>query len=225
MDVAHIPKRHVPAPAPGSRAVAGVAAASATALGQGAAGRAEIITLVDALEAKDCYTAGHAREIAGLAVAAGMRLGLDEDELDDLRYGATFHDIGKIAIPEAILNKPGPLSDEERELVRRHTVIGEEIIAPVGLLAGARPIVRSNHERWDGSGYPDALAGEEIPIGARIVAAVDSYHAMTSDRAYHAAIAPAEAIAELRRCAGSQLDPRVVEAVIELLEDETGEGT
>ena len=170
--------------------------------------------LANALEAKDDYTATHAQEIAGLAVAVGRRLGMSADELEDLRYGAVFHDIGKIAIPDAILSKPGPLTPEERKEIQRHAEVGAQIIAPVPFLAGAVPIVRHDHERWDGRGYPDGLEGRQIPLGARIVFVVDAYHAMVSDRPYRAGMSEGEALDELRRCAGSQFDPEVVEAFL-----------
>jgi diguanylate cyclase (GGDEF)-like protein len=173
--------------------------------------------LAAALEAKDAYTAHHARSIVEHAEAVGRRLGLDAQQLRDLRYGAVFHDIGKIAVPEAILNKRGPLTPEERREVERHTIVGEQILAPVEFLAGVRKLVRHEHERWDGAGYPDGLAGEQIPLGARIILACDAFHAMTSDRPYRSAMTTEQAIAELRRGAGSQFDPRVVTALLELL--------
>jgi HD-GYP domain-containing protein (c-di-GMP phosphodiesterase class II) len=171
-----------------------------------------------ALEAKDSYTAEHSRSLVRRAEAVGRLLGMPEPELRTLRYGAAFHDIGKLAVPEAILNKPGPLTDEEFEIVQRHTVIGEQILAPIEFLADVLPLVRSAHERWDGAGYPDGLAGEEIPLGARIVFACDTWEAMTAPRPYRAARPEDEARAELRRVAGSQLDPRVVDALLAVLE-------
>jgi putative nucleotidyltransferase with HDIG domain len=177
--------------------------------------------LANALEAKDDYTASHAREIADLAVAVGRQLGMGSDELEDLRYGAVFHDIGKIAVPDAILSKPGPLTDEERRIIERHAEIGAQIIAPVHFLSGAVPIVRHDHERWDGEGYPDGLEGRQIPLGARIVFVVDAFHAMVSDRPYRAGLSEEEALAELRRCAGTQFDPEVVEAFL-AVRGETG---
>ena len=174
--------------------------------------------LAAALEAKDDYTADHARSIADLAVEVGRELGLQERALRDLRYGAVFHDIGKIAIPDAILNKPGPLSAEEYEVVKSHPLAGEQILAPVPFFAGVRPIVRHDHERWDGEGYPDGLRGAEIPIGARIVFVVDAWHAMTSDRPYRAAMSPEAAREELLAAAGSQFDPRVVDAFLTCLD-------
>jgi HD-GYP domain-containing protein (c-di-GMP phosphodiesterase class II) len=170
--------------------------------------------LAAALEAKDAYTADHARKIAGQAEAIGRRLGLGEQQLRDLRLGAVFHDIGKIAVPEAILNKPGPLTPEERAVMERHTIVGEQILAPVESLAGVRKLVRHEHERWDGAGYPDGLAGEAIPLGARIILACDALHAMTSDRPYRRALPAEVAYEELRRHAGTQFDPRVVDALL-----------
>ena len=183
--------------------------------------------LAAALEAKDHYTADHARSIADLAVAVGRELGLSEDHLRDLRYGAVFHDIGKIAIPDAILNKPGPLSEPEFAMVREHPRVGEQILAPVPFLSGVRRIVRHDHERWDGLGYPDRLSGEDIPLGARIVLVVDAYHAMRSERPYRSALPEAEARRELLANAGTQFDPRVVRAFLAVLESRsigTGSG-
>ena len=170
--------------------------------------------LAAALEAKDEYTADHARSIAEQAEAVGRRMGLSEEQVRDLRLGAVFHDIGKIAVPEAILNKPGPLTPEERALMERHTIVGEQILAPVEFLSGVCKLVRHEHERWDGRGYPDGLAGDEIPLGSRIVFACDALHAMTSDRPYRTALPHEVALAELRRHAGTQFDPTVVEALL-----------
>jgi diguanylate cyclase (GGDEF)-like protein/putative nucleotidyltransferase with HDIG domain len=170
--------------------------------------------LAAALEAKDEYTADHARIIAEQAEAVGRRLGMDEAELRDLRLGAVFHDIGKIAVPEAILNKPGPLTPAERDVMQRHTVVGEQILAPVEFLAGVCRLVRHEHERWDGGGYPDGLGGEQIPLGSRIILACDAFHAMTSDRPYRRALPEGVAQAELRRNAGTQFDPAVVDALL-----------
>jgi diguanylate cyclase (GGDEF)-like protein len=178
-------------------------------------GTAEALTA--ALEAKDSYTAEHSRSLVQRAEAVGRRLGMPEEGLRLLRYGAVFHDIGKLAVPEAILNKPGPLTAEELEIVQRHTVIGEQILAPVEFLANVLPLVRGAHERWDGTGYPDRLAGEEIPLGARVVFACDTYAAMTAPRPYRDALPEEEARAELRRVAGTQLDPRVVDALLAVI--------
>ena len=173
--------------------------------------------LAAALEAKDYYTADHARSIADLAVHVGVELGMSLADARDLRLGAIFHDIGKIAVPDAILNKPGKLTDEEFEIVKAHTVVGEQILAPVPYFERVRQIVRHDHERWDGRGYPDGLRGEAIPLGSRIVFVVDSFHAMTSDRPYRKAMTDEEAIADLKASSGSQFDPAVVEAFVRVL--------
>ena len=175
--------------------------------------------LVAALEAKDAYTAEHARSIVEQAERVGVRLGLHDAALRDLRFAAVFHDIGKIAVPEAILSKPGPLTPEERAVMERHTIAGEQILAPVEFLAGVRALVRHEHERWDGAGYPERLAGEAIPLGSRIIFACDALHAMTSDRPYRAALPVEGAIAELRRHSGTQFDPKVVDALLAILDE------
>ena len=173
--------------------------------------------LANALEAKDSYTANHASEVAGLAVEVGRELGLEESRLEQLRYAAIFHDIGKIAIPDAILNKPAPLSDDERAVMMEHPRLGAEMIAPIPFLGGeVREMVGRDHEHWDGTGYPDGLRGEQIPLGARIILVVDSYHAMITDRPYRRAMAKQEAVAELARCSGTQFDPKVVGAFVRL---------
>ncbi len=174
--------------------------------------------LAAALEAKDAYTASHAHSIVRWADETGIRLGLDEQARRDLRYGAIFHDIGKIAVPEAILNKRGPLNADEWSVIQTHTVVGEHILAPVDFLARVLPIVRHEHERWDGTGYPDGRAGNDIPIGARIVFVCDAYHAMTSDRPYRAAMPAADARSELLSASGTQFDPAVVSAFLSVLD-------
>jgi diguanylate cyclase (GGDEF)-like protein len=174
--------------------------------------------LVTALEAKDAYTADHARSIVEQTEAVGHSLGMDDEQLRDLRFAAVFHDIGKIAVPEAILSKPGPLTDEERAVMERHTIVGEQILAPVEFLAGVCKLVRHEHERWDGAGYPDRLAGEDIPLGSRIILACDALHAMTSDRPYRRALPREVALGELRKHAGTQFDPRVIEALLAVVE-------
>ena len=167
--------------------------------------------LANALEANDEYTSSHARWITDLALKVGEGLGLDGRALKRLELGALFHDIGKIGIPEAILSKPGPLSRMERELVQSHPELGEKIIAPIDRLEEVRPIVRHCHERYDGSGYPDRLKGDEIPIESRIILVCDAYHAMTTDRPYRKRLAAAEALRRLEAGAGTQFDPQVVE--------------
>jgi len=145
----------------------------------------------------------------------GRRLALEADDLDALVRGAELHDVGKVAVPDQILCKPGPLDAVEWEFVRQHTVVGERILSAAPALVPVAKIVRSSHERWDGTGYPDRLSGEDIPLGARIVTVCDSYHAMTSDRPYGVAMTATAALAELQRCAGSQFDETVVKAFCE----------
>jgi HD-GYP domain-containing protein (c-di-GMP phosphodiesterase class II) len=176
-------------------------------------------SLSSALEAKDAYTSEHAQEVGDLAVAVGRGLGLDASALRAVELGALLHDIGKIRIPEAILNKPGPLDDDEWVVMRSHPEAGERILAPIASLADVLPIVRSSHERWDGRGYPDGVAGEEIPVGARIVAVCDAYRAMVEPRPYRGALPRDVALTELRRGAGSQFDAACVRALLEALDE------
>jgi two-component system, cell cycle response regulator len=166
----------------------------------------------------------HVNGVADLALAVGRDMGMTADELDELVRAAELHDVGKIAIPDEILNKPGKLAPEEWEFIRRHTLLGERILKGAPELLPVAKIVRSSHERWDGGGYPDKLAGEEIPLGARIVAVCDAFDAMVSDRPYRPAITVDEALDELERCAGSQFDPKVVESCRRLIGTE-GAGT
>jgi HD-GYP domain-containing protein (c-di-GMP phosphodiesterase class II) len=173
--------------------------------------------LANALEAKDSYTSSHTRWICDSAIEVGRELGLDPQHLKRLELGALFHDIGKIGIPASILMKPGPLTDEERALIQRHPELGERILAPIDQLAEVRPVVRACHERFDGSGYPDGRAGEDIPLEARIIFACDAFHAMTTDRPYREALPVEEAFRRLREAAGTQFDPRVVEVCVRVL--------
>jgi putative nucleotidyltransferase with HDIG domain len=168
----------------------------------------------DAVEMQDSYTASHANEVAELAVAVGERLGIEGVELDRLRYGALLHDVGKIGIPAEILRKPGPLTPEERLRMDEHTAIGARMLERIPFLAPVAPLVRSAHERHDGRGYPDGLAGTEIPRGAMVIATCDAFHAMTSDRTYRRAMSVADAEAELRAHAGTQFEPDVVAALL-----------
>ena len=181
-----------------------------------------VLALANAVEAKDTYTADHAKRLAEMALAVGRELGMTARELEDLRYGAILHDIGKIGVPDAILLKPAKLDAEEWRHMRQHPVIGARILAPVPRLAGAARLVRHHHERYDGKGYPDGLRGDAIPLGARILTVVDSYSAILDERVYKAARSHEDAVAELRRCAGTQFDPRVVETFLRLLECEWG---
>jgi diguanylate cyclase (GGDEF)-like protein len=154
----------------------------------------------------------HGGEVAELAERTAERLGLDVEEVRAVRQGAELHDIGKLAVPDSILNKPGPLDDAEWAFMRRHTLIGERILAAAPALTDVARLVRSSHERWDGDGYPDGLVAESIPLGARVIAVCDAWDAMVSDRPYRRAMSHADALAELERCAGSQFDPAAVEA-------------
>ena len=168
-----------------------------------------------ALEAKDAHTAEHARSIVVNAERVGRRLGMSDDDLRVLRYAAAFHDIGKIAVPETILNKPGPLTEAERREVERHPLVGEQILEPVEFLERVRPLVRHCHERWDGGGYPDGLSGESIPLGARVILVCDAHDAMTRDRPYRGAMPERMARDEIRTFAGVQFDERVTAAFLE----------
>jgi putative nucleotidyltransferase with HDIG domain len=170
--------------------------------------------LSSALEMKDEYTAGHADEVATVCERVGTQLGLDAPSLRSLRYAALLHDIGKIGIRSEILTKPDRLTDSEFEEIKQHTVLGARMLERIPFFRDVHPLVRSAHERWDGRGYPDGLAGDAIPLGARIVCACDAYHAMTSDRPYRSAMSAARAREELNRCAGTQFDPRVVKALL-----------
>jgi diguanylate cyclase (GGDEF)-like protein len=178
--------------------------------------------LANALEASDEYTSSHARWITDLALRVGEQLGLDGPALKRLELGALFHDIGKIGIPATILAKPGRLTAEERAIIQEHPVLGERIIAPIARLEEVRPIVRHCHEHFDGSGYPDKLAGEDIPVEARIILCCDAFHAMTSDRPYRKRLSKAEAIRRLEQSAGTQFDPTVVETCVRIVRDIEG---
>jgi putative nucleotidyltransferase with HDIG domain len=159
----------------------------------------------------------HCVQVADLAARVAHQLGLGAAGVLRCRLGGWLHDVGKVAIPDRVLSKPGPLDDDEWAVMRTHAAIGSEIVGRIPGLAEAAPIVRHHHERWGGGGYPDGLAGEEIPLEARILTAVDSFCAMTEDRVYRRGMEHEEAITELRRCAGTQLDPVVVEALCEVL--------
>jgi len=171
-------------------------------------------SLLQALYEREPDLRGHTSSVAALSVQTGRRLGLGPEELVELEHTAQLHDIGKLAVPDEILHKPGPLSDADWQLIRQHTVVGQRILTASPSLRRIGQIVRATHERWDGSGYPDGLAGEEIPIAARIITACDAFDAMTSSRAYRPPLTVPEAIAELRRCKWSQFDGAVVEAVV-----------
>ena len=178
------------------------------------AGRQSSDVLMRVLMERHPDLEAHLQGVAQLADGVGRRLGLDEEALEQLRLAAELHDIGKVAIPDAIIHKPSALDEDEWTFIRRHTVIGERIVAAAPSLVPVAKLVRASHERWDGGGYPDRLAGEAIPMGARIVAVCDAYDAMRADRPYARARSAAAAAAELRRCAGAQFDPAVVEAFV-----------
>jgi HD-GYP domain-containing protein (c-di-GMP phosphodiesterase class II) len=161
----------------------------------------------------------HVCDVGLLALEIGRRFGLDSEGLDELRRAAELHDIGKLAVPEEILHKSGPLTDAEQHFMRQHTIIGERILTVAPALRAIARLVRSSHERWDGLGYPDRLAGEAIPLGARIISACDAYDAMVSNRSYQTPRSSAEAISEIRRHAGRQFDPAVVEVLCRHLDD------
>ena len=175
-------------------------------------------TLLQALAEREPSLGAHAAGVAELSVALGARLGLPEDMLRELRLAAELHDIGKLAVPDAVLRKPGRLGEDEWAFIRQHTLIGERILAGVPALQTIGAIIRSTHERWDGTGYPGGLASGDIPLAARIIAVCDAYTAMTSERPYRKALAPLEALAELRRCAPDQFDPDIVRLFCEEVE-------
>ena len=168
--------------------------------------------LLRALSERNPELGEHISGVAELAEAVAQCLQLDADQIDHVRHAAALHDVGKMAIPDAILDKPGALDDAEWEFIRRHTIIGERIVAAAPALRSVAALVRSSHERWDGAGYPDALVGEDIPLGARIVSVCDAFDAMVADRPYRAGMDAADALGELERCSGSQFDPAVVAA-------------
>src|SRR4051794_19749788 len=180
--------------------------------GRASAARQSRDVLLRALSERSPELGGHGNAVAALAEATARRLGLDREQLEVVRHAAELHDVGKVAIPDDILLKPGPLTDEEWSFIRRHPVAGERIIAAAPALGAVAKLVRASHERWDGTGYPDRLSGDDIPVGARIIAVADAFDAMTSGRPYRPAISQAEAVAELRACTGSQFDVIVVEA-------------
>jgi len=176
-----------------------------------------IADLVEAIEWKDRYTHGHVRRVASYAVMIGKEMGLSGGELRNLALGAQLHDVGKISVPDSILGKPARLTPEEFEVIKLHVERGYEIAKSVKALGGAVDGIHLHHERWDGTGYPLGLAGEAIPLQARIVAVADAYDAMTSGRVYQPAITDDSAYDEIRRCAGSHFDPRCVDAFITAL--------
>ena len=208
------------------RLLAGIAHQSVLAINSGASFENlertffdTVEALANALEARDEYTSTHARWITDTSIEVGRVLGLDGPGLKRLELGALFHDIGKIGIPNEILQKPGPLTDEEWVIMKTHPELGERILEPIERLEDVRPIVRACHEHFDGSGYPDGLVGEDIPIESRIILVVDAFHAMTTDRVYRAGLPVEEARRRLIESSGTQFDPRVVQALLGLFAD------
>ncbi|MGH3052333.1 MAG: HD-GYP domain-containing protein [Gaiellaceae bacterium] len=174
--------------------------------------------LANALEANDEYTSSHARWTTDKALEVGRELGLDAKTLKRLQLVALFHDIGKIGIPSSILSKPGPLTEAERSVIETHPELGERILAPIARLEDVRPIVRHCHERWDGHGYPDGMASEDIPVESRVIFVCDAFHAMTTDRPYRAKLPVEEAFRRLREGAGTQFDPTVVDVFLRIVD-------
>jgi response regulator RpfG family c-di-GMP phosphodiesterase len=180
--------------------------------------------LIAALDARERYTAEHSRSVVELATAVARELRLHDDEITEVGQVALLHDVGKVGVPDSILQKPGELTEEEWVTMREHPAIGERIVASIDRLAHLAPAIRAEHERWDGGGYPDGLSGDDIPLASQICLVCDSYHAMTSDRPYRAAMPSEDAIAELRRCSGTQFSPRTVQALVAVLRAGTPAG-
>jgi putative two-component system response regulator len=179
------------------------------------ASQAVVTALANAVEAKDAPTEHHCQRLAHLATRVAMRLGLSSGQLHAIAYGALLHDVGKIGVPEAILTKPGPLDDDEWMIMRRHPELGERICAPLAAFALFGSVIRHHHERWDGRGYPDGLRGDGIPVGARVVALVDAFDAMTHDRVYRKARSAPDALDEIERLGGRQFDPGLARLLVE----------
>jgi HD-GYP domain-containing protein (c-di-GMP phosphodiesterase class II) len=185
--------------------------------------KASIVTLIAALDARDSYTGEHSEAVVGHAIAVAERLGLSQAEVSEVRQVALMHDIGKIAIPDAILNKNGPLTDSEWAVMQTHSVRSEALVSAVPGLAHLATAVRAEHERWDGRGYPDRLKGQQIPLASRITFVCDAYHAMTSDRPYRTALSGAQACAEIAEGSGSQFCPDTARAFLEIMRAENRE--
>ena len=181
--------------------------------------------LLSAVDARDGYTGEHSRAVVARAIATARTLNLPDAKVIDVGHVAILHDVGKLGVPDAILSKSGPLDATEWKIIREHPVTGERIVAGMPSLARLAPAIRAEHERWDGGGYPDGLAGAQIPIASRVVLACDAYHAMTSSRPYRKAMTTAEARAELQDGSGTQFDPTVVAALCDALEHETTANT
>jgi putative nucleotidyltransferase with HDIG domain len=183
-----------------------------------AAYRGTAFLLGEVIVADDEYTGEHSYGVIALSLEIADELGLDEDDRRLVEFGALLHDVGKIAVPKSIVNKPGPLDDDEWEVMRQHTIAGQRMLDKVGgSMTDVGQIVRASHERWDGGGYPDGISGEDVPLPARIVSVADTFHAITTTRPYRRAQTPEAAIKELRACAGTQFDPEVVDALVRVL--------
>ena len=181
---------------------------------------AGVTALIAAVEARDSYTGEHSRFVVELATKVARGMGARRETLAEIQQVALLHDIGKLAVPDAVLNKPGPLSPDEWRTMREHPKIGARIVSAIPELMFLAPAIRAEHERWDGRGYPDGLAGRAIPLASRIVFVCDAYHAMTSDRPYRQALSSEEAIEEISAGTGSQFCPETAQALLELLADE-----
>jgi putative nucleotidyltransferase with HDIG domain len=177
-----------------------------------------VTTLALAVDAKDPYTQGHSQKVSDYSVLLAEELGLRMEEVEAVRLGGLLHDVGKVGISAAILGKNGPLNADEWEAMKEHAALGDQLLEPLQSIAHIRRMIRHHHEMFDGSGYPDCLGGDKIPLGARIIAIADAYDTITSDRTYNKARTPAEALMELKRCAGAQFDPDLVRLFIELSE-------
>ena len=182
-----------------------------------------LLGLANALEAKDVYTRGHSERVAALARRIALAVGVAPGAAGTIAQAGLLHDLGKIGIPEGVLRKPGPLSEEEWAVMRRHPIVGAQIVAPLEFFADGAVIVRHHHERHDGSGYPDGLRGELIPLGARIVAVADVYDALTSDRPYRPRLVRAEVVRRLEAEAGQTLDARLTALCVRLTDDAAAE--
>jgi len=181
--------------------------------------RDTVITLSRAVDARDPYTAGHSGRVASMSSKIARKLGVTKKELEQIELAAQFHDIGKIGIPDSILQKPSKLTEMEFNVIKEHPVIGTNILSNIEFLKDSLPIILHHHEYFDGRGYPYGISGTEIPVGSRIISIADTYDAMTSDRPYRKALSHEEAIQEIVRCKGTQLDAKIVEAALDVLQD------